>query len=126
MLRIRSETVRKALYIIPRFSEMVGRLGLDRDDINGLYGLAGILVYLGWPNMVIPYHYSLRFLGLYKAKGKEGRKIKHVQGSCRRLFMIFSEAIVKKRGDSWPPRLRYQRKLLRDLVHLLQEMRGPT
>lgn len=125
MHRIRSEVVEKALEMIPRFKEIRRKLRLE-EDLNGLYGLAGTLIYLGWPSTIIPYHYSLRYLGLYKAKGKDGRRLKHSQNNCRRLFMILAQAITRRRSDSWPPKYRYQRKLLRELTHLLQEMRRPT
>ncbi|MEM3644269.1 MAG: hypothetical protein QW120_04910 [Nitrososphaerota archaeon] len=123
---IRSKVVKKAREIVPLFNEISRKLGLDEDDINGLYGLAGTLVYLGWPATVQSYHKALRFFGLYKAKGKDGWRFKHIQGNCRRLFQIFAEAIAKKRSIQWPPRLRDQRKLLRELIYTLQEIRGPT
>ncbi|MEN2975446.1 MAG: hypothetical protein ABDH32_07755 [Candidatus Caldarchaeales archaeon] len=123
--RIRSEVVRKASEIIPRFDEVAKKLELE-DSINGLYSLAGVLVYLGYPEMIIPYHYSLRFLGLYKVRSAGGRRLKHIQGNARRLFLIFAEAVAKKRDDIWPPNYRYQRGLLRELINLLRQVRGPT
>jgi hypothetical protein len=41
----RKEIVNKAINIIPRFMDIADSLGLDRDDVNGLAGLAGLLVY---------------------------------------------------------------------------------
>ncbi|MEM2017479.1 MAG: hypothetical protein QXF28_07645 [Nitrososphaerota archaeon] len=121
---MRSKVVEKAKEIIPMFDEIYNRLGLDKDDVNGLYGLAGTLTYLGWPETVIPYHYSLRFLGLYKVKNDKARRFKRIQGNAKRLFMIYTEAIAKKRSIQWPPRLRFQRQLLRELIHLLSRDKG--
>jgi len=42
------EIIDKATRLIPRFMDIAKSLGLDMDDVNGLTGLAGLLVYGKW------------------------------------------------------------------------------
>ncbi|MEM2548599.1 MAG: hypothetical protein QW810_07095 [Nitrososphaerota archaeon] len=117
---IRRKVVEKAYQIIPKFDKIYERIGLNADDLNGLYGLATTLVYIGWPKMLKSYHKTIEYLGLYP-----GKKM-HVQGNSRRLFVIFTNAVAEKRGWPWPPRLKYQQQLLKELICILQEMKGST
>jgi hypothetical protein len=70
----RREIVDKAIKITPRFIEIADSLGLDRSDVNGLAGLARLLVY----NKYTSYVKSVNHLGLYKAKGRDGRGIRSI------------------------------------------------
>jgi len=63
----RREIFDKATKLIPGFTDMAKNLGLDSENINGLTGLAGELVY----NRSTSYSSSVRFHGLFKAKGKD-------------------------------------------------------
>ena len=45
----RKTIVVKARKLWPGFMEIANRLALSEDDLGGLTGLAGILVFLGWP-----------------------------------------------------------------------------
>jgi len=63
---VRKEIVNETINIIPRYMKIANSLGLDREDIGGLTGLAGELVY----NRSASYSSSVKFHGLYKAKGK--------------------------------------------------------
>jgi len=64
---VRREIVDRAIKLIPGFIDIAKSLGLDMDDVNGLTGLAGELVY----NRSTSYSSSVRFHGLFKAKGKD-------------------------------------------------------
>ena len=64
---VRREIVDRAIKLIPGFTDIAKSLGLDMDDVNGLTGLAGELVY---NKSTLSYSSSVRFHGLYKAKGK--------------------------------------------------------
>jgi hypothetical protein len=57
----RGEIVKKATQIIPRFIEIADSLGLDRSDVNGLAGLAGLPVY----DKFTSYGKSINYVGLY-------------------------------------------------------------
>jgi len=60
------EIIDRAIKLILGFTDITKNLGLDSEDINGLTGLAGELVY----NRSTSYSSSVRFHGLFKAKGK--------------------------------------------------------
>jgi len=64
---VRREIVDRAIKLIPRFIDIAKSLGLNRDDIDGLTGLAGELIY---NRSTSSYSSSVRFHGLYKTKGK--------------------------------------------------------
>ena len=66
----RKEIVDKAIEIIPGFTDIADSLGLDGDDVSGLAGLAGELVY----DRSTSYSSSVRFHGLYKARGYDVRR----------------------------------------------------
>jgi hypothetical protein len=69
---VRREIVDKAIKIIPRFMEIANSLGLGRDDVNRLAGLTGLLVY----DKSTSYRKSINYLGLYRARGRDGRRNK--------------------------------------------------
>jgi len=64
---VRREIVDRAIKLILGFTDIAKNLGLDSEDINGLTGLAEELVY---NRSTSSYSSSVRFHGLYKAKGK--------------------------------------------------------
>ncbi len=68
----RREIVDKVVNIIPRFIYIVDSLGLDRDGINGLTGLAGMLVY----DKPTSYVKTISYLRLYNAIGRDDRRNK--------------------------------------------------
>jgi len=67
---VRREIIDKAIETIPRFTDIVKSLELDIEDINGLTGLAGLLVY----DKSTSYQKSVKYLGLYKPRGRDGKK----------------------------------------------------
>jgi len=86
----RREIVDKAIEIIPRFMDIADTLGLDRDDINGLTGLAGELVY----NRSTSYSSSVRFHGIYKVKGYDARRKKRYSCKVQRYLLMLTNAIL--------------------------------
>jgi hypothetical protein len=108
----RREVVDKAIKIIPRFIDIANSLGLDGDDINGLAGLAGELVY----NRSISYSSSVRFHGLYKAKGFDARKKKKYNSKAQRYLLMLTNAIISKNGDKPSPKLKDMRRVLKMLI----------
>jgi hypothetical protein len=109
---VRREVVDKAIKIIPRFIDIANSLGLDGDDINGLAGLAGELVY----NRSISYSSSVRFHGLYKAKGFDARKKKKYNSKAQRYLLMLTNAIISKNGDKPSPKLKDMRRVLKMLI----------
>ena len=69
---VRKEIADKATRLIPGFINIAKYLGLDLDDINGLNGLTGLLVYIKSAS----YRKSIRYLGPYKARGRDAWRIK--------------------------------------------------
>ena len=69
-------------------------LGLDMDDVNGLIGLAGLLVYIKSAS----HQKSVKYLGLYKAKGRDGRKIKKYNYKAQRYLTMLANTILWKNG----------------------------
>jgi hypothetical protein len=86
------EIIDKATKIIPKFMDIADILGLDRDDINGLAGLAELLVY----NKSTSYRKSINYLGLYKAKGRNGGKNKKYSCKVQRYPIMLTNAILHK------------------------------
>jgi len=109
---VRREVVDKAIKIIPRFIDIANSLGLDGDDINGLAGLAGELVY----NRSMSYSSSVRFHGLYKAKGFDARKKKKYNSKAQRYLLMLTNAIISKNGDKPSPKLKDMRRVLKMLI----------
>jgi hypothetical protein len=67
------EIVDRAIKLIPGFTDIAKSLGLNRNDIDGLTGLAGELIY---NRSTSSYSSSVRFHGLYKANAHNARKMK--------------------------------------------------
>jgi predicted metal-dependent hydrolase len=111
-------SLNKAVQIIPRFIDMANSLGLDRDDINGLAGLAGLLVY----NKAISYKKSINYLGLFKAKGRYGRRNKKYSRKVQRYLIMLASAILHKKCERRIPRYRDLREVSKKIVDLRKSM----
>ncbi|MCL7389734.1 MAG: hypothetical protein LZ173_07385, partial [Thaumarchaeota archaeon] len=108
----RGETVDKAIEIIPGFIDIADSLGLNRDDISGLAGLAGELVY----NRSMSYSSSVRFHGLYKVKGYNARGRKKYSSKAQRYLLMLTNTILRKNSDKRPPKLKDMRKVLKMVI----------
>jgi len=114
----RREIIDKATKLTPEFMNIAKSLGLDRDDINGLTGLAGLLVY----NRATSYKKSVKYLGLFKAGGRDGRKIKKYNFKAQRYLSILTNVILWKNGELHPARYKDMRRILKMLVNLKRQM----
>jgi len=112
--RIRREIVDKGFKLMPWLSRVSRELGLERDDLNALTGLVGLMTYM----KQVSYHKALRYLGLYRARNK---KIKRCSGKARRYLMMVAVSMVSREGR-WPPRLGDLRATLRKLTTLMREL----
>jgi hypothetical protein len=108
----RGETVDKAIKIIPKFMDIANNLGLNRDDISGLAGLARELVY----NRSMSYSSSVRFHGLYKVKGYNARGRKKYSSKAQRYLLMLTNAILRKNGDKHSPKLKDMRRVLKMVI----------
>ena len=115
---LRRTIVAKAREIWPRFMEIATELGLNKDDLGGLTGLAGTLTYLGWPLMKPSMHKAIRYFGLYKPSREDklrfmertGRRFqRHYSGSARRYLNLLTTAILTK-GRRFSPKTRDEAK----------------
>jgi hypothetical protein len=102
----RREIVDKAIEIIPGFIDIADSLGLNRDDISGLAGLAGELAY----NRSMSYSSSVRFHGLYKVKGYDARKRKKYSSKAQRYLLMLTNTILCKNGDKRSPKFKDMRR----------------
>jgi hypothetical protein len=114
----RRRVVDKAIKIIPRFINIANSLGLDGDDISGLAGLAGELIY----NRSMSYSSSVRFHGLYKAKGFDARKKKKYNNKAQRYLLMLANAIISKNGEKRLPKLKDMRKVLKMLIEVRKQI----
>ncbi|MCL7396631.1 MAG: hypothetical protein LZ167_04405 [Thaumarchaeota archaeon] len=114
----RKEIIDKAVQIIPRFIDMANSLGLDRDDINGLAGLAGELAY----NKATSYKKSINYHGLCKAKGRNGRRNKKYSRKIQRYLIMLTNAILYKNGERRIPRYKDLRNTLKKIVDIRKSM----
>jgi len=112
--RVRREIVDRGFKLMPWLSRISGELGLERDDLNALTGLVGLMTYMKQAS----YHKALRYLGLYRARNKE---IKRCSGKARRYLMMVAMSLVSREGR-WPPRFRDLRAVLRRLIKTLKEL----
>jgi predicted metal-dependent hydrolase len=110
----RKEIADKAVLIILRFIDIANSLGLDRDDINGLAGIAGLLVY----DKFTSYKKSINYLGLYKARGRDGRRNKKYSRKIQRYLIMLTNTILRKNGETRIPRYRDLRKVLKKIVDI--------
>jgi len=115
---VRREIVDKAIKIIPRFIDIANSLGLDRSDVNGLAGLAGLLVY----NKSTSYKKSINYLGLFKAKGRYGRGNKKYSCKVQRYLLMLTNTIIWKNGERDIPRYRDLREVSKKIVDLRKSM----
>jgi hypothetical protein len=114
----RREIVDKAIKIIPRFIDIANRLGLDSDDINGLAGLAGLLVY----NKATSYKKSVNYHGLYKAKGRDSRGNKKYSRKVQRYLIILANTILWKNGEKHSLTFKDMRRILRMVIEARRRM----
>jgi len=89
------------------------------DDVNGLIGLAGLLVY----DKSTSYQKSVKYLGLYKAKGRDAWKIKKYSSKAQRHLIMLTNAILWKNGEHRPPRYRDFRKILKVVIEARKQIR---
>ena len=115
---VRSEIVDKATNIIPRFMDIANSLGLGRDDISGLAGLAGELVY----NRSISYSSSIRFHGLYKARGYHDKRRKKYSRKAQRYLLMLTNAILRKNGDRHSPTFKDMRRVLKMVIEARKQI----
>ena len=106
---VRKEIINKAINIIPRFMKIANSLGLDREDIGGLTGLAGLLVY----NKSTSNRKSINYLGLLSAKGRDARRIKKSGHKARRYLLMLRNVILWKNSECRPPRYRDMKRVLK-------------
>jgi hypothetical protein len=114
----RREIVDKAVQIIPRFIDIADSLGLNRDDISGLAGLTGELIY----NRSMSYSSSVRFHGLYKAKGFDARKKKKHSSKAQRYLLMLTNTILCKNDEKHSPTFKDMRRVLRMVIEARKQM----
>jgi hypothetical protein len=114
----RREIVDKAIKIIPRFIDIANSLGLDRSDVNGLAGLAGLLVY----NKFASYRKPINYLGLYKARGRDGRRNKKYNRRVQRYLVMLTNTILWKNCEKHPPTFKDMRRILRMVIEARRQM----
>jgi len=117
----RREVVNRAIRLIPGFIDIAKCLGLDRDDINGLAGLAGLLVH----NKSVSYKKSINYLGLYKAKSIDGRRKRRYSDRAQRYLTILANAVLWKNGEHRPARYRDMRKILKTVLQAWRQRGSP-
>jgi hypothetical protein len=115
---VRRKIVDKAIKIIPRFIDIANSLGLDRDDINGLAGLAGLLIYDKFASC----KKFIDYLGLFKAKGRYGERNKKYSRKVQRYLIMLTNAILCKNGETRIPRYRDLREMLKKIVDVRKSM----
>jgi len=115
---VRREIIDKATRLILGFIDIAKSLGLDVDDVNGLTGLAGLLVY----DKSTSYQKSIKYLGLYKAKGRDAWKIKKYSSKAQRYLTMLANTILQKSGEYHPPRYRDLRKILKVVIESRKQM----
>jgi hypothetical protein len=99
---VRREIVDRAIKLIPVFIDIAKSLGLDMDDVNGLIGLAGLLVYIKSASC----QKSVKYLGLYKVKGRDAWKMKKYSSMAQRYLIMLTNTILWKNGECRLPRYR--------------------
>lgn len=127
--KVREMIVSKAESIIPRFRLIAKEMRLGEGDLAGLTGLAGTLVYLGWPKAMPSIHKSIRYLGLYKAwkenkdkfMERRGRSFQmRYSGMARRYLNILTASLLSREGR-FPPKAKDEKQVLRKLINVLRE-----
>jgi len=115
---VRKEVIDRAIKMIPGSTNTAKYLGLDTDDINGLTGLAGLLVH----NKSASYRKSIKYLGLYKAKDRDAWKIKKYSSKAQRHLTMLTNAILRKNGETSALRYRDLRKILKVVIEARKQM----
>jgi len=116
---VRREIVDRAIKLIPGFTDIARGLGLDMDDVNGLTGLAGLLIYIKSTS----HQKSVKYLGLYKAKGRDAWKMKKYNNKAQRYLTMLTNTILLKNGEYCPPRYRDLRKILKVVIESGKRMK---
>jgi len=116
---VRREIVDKATRLIQGFMDTAKCLGLSVDDVNGLVGLAGLLTY----NKFASCQKSVKYLGLYKAKGRDGKKIKKYNYKAQRYLIMLTNTILWENGECRLPRYRDLRRILKVVIESRKRMR---
>ena len=89
------------------------------DDVNGLTGLAGLLVYIKSTS----YQKSVKYLGIYKAKSRDAWKMKKYSSKAQRYLTMLTNTILLKNGECRLPRYRDLRKILKVVIESRKRMR---
>ncbi|MCL7384719.1 MAG: hypothetical protein LZ174_10575, partial [Thaumarchaeota archaeon] len=110
----RKKIINKAVHFIPRFTDIANSLGLSRDNVNGLAGLAGLLVY----DKFASYRKSINYLGLYGARGRDGRRNKKYNRRVQRYLIMLMNAILRKNDETRIPKYRDLREILKKIVDI--------
>ena len=118
---VRREIVEKATEVIPGFIEVAEALGLSREDVNGLTGLAGLLTYLRFYLGFKSIDKSINYLGLFKAKSSKGNMKKKCNRKAVRYCNLLALSILWKNGQKHPPTLKDLRTILKQLINLLRQ-----
>ena len=115
---VRREIVDEAIRLIPRFMDIAKSIGLGMYDIDGLTGLAGELVY----NKSTSYQKSIKYHGLYKAKGYDARRMKKYNHRAQRYLLILTNAILRKNSELRSPKLKDMRRVLKMVIEARKQM----
>jgi len=116
---VRREIIDRAIKLIPGFMDIAKSLGLDSEDINGLTGLAGELVY---NRSTSSYSSSVRFHGLFKAKGYDARRMKKYSDKAQRYLMMLTNAVLRKNNELYLPRYKDMRRVLWMVIKARKQM----
>jgi predicted metal-dependent hydrolase len=64
------------------------------------------------------YKKSINYLGLYKARGRDGRRNKKYSRKIQRYLIMLTNTILRKNGETRIPRYRDLRKVLKKIVDI--------
>jgi len=115
---VRREIVDRAIKLIPGFIDIARGLGLDVDDVNGLIGLAGLLIYIKSAS----YQKSVKYLGLYKVKGRDAWKMKNYSSKAQRYLTTLTNAILWRNGEINIPRYKDLRRVLKAVIETRKQI----
>ena len=88
------------------------------DDVNGLTGLAGLLVYIKSTSC----QKSVKYLGLYKAKGRDAWKMKKYSSKAQRYLTTLTNTILWKNGEIDIPRYKDLRRGLKAVIETRKQI----
>ena len=74
-------------------------------------------------NKSTSYQKSIKYLGLYKAKGRYGRRMKKYNYKAQRYLMILTNTILWKNGEINVPRYRDLRKIVKVVIESRKRMK---